>query len=112
MTIPSLPPFYDMYYTKSDGRLLPDAYLYNDQLWQALNIAVTLLNTLVTSTITSSNGVPNQIINNGVVMPSKTAAEITALQPNAALGTLWFNTDLAKLQVKTAAGVIETITST
>lgn len=112
MTIPSLPPFYDMDYAKRDGRLTSAAYLYNDQLWQALNVAIALLNGLVTSTITTTNNVPNQIINNGVVLPSQTTAQITTLQPDAALGTVWFNTDLAKLQVKTASGVVQTITST
>lgn len=114
MTIPSIPPFYDMPYTDpvSDGRLTSESYLYNDQLWQSLNIAVELLNTLITSTITTSGGVPNQIINNGVVFPPKTSAEIATLEPDASVGTVWFNTDLAKLQVKTATGVVQTITST
>lgn len=107
MTIPTLPVFYDMTYTDLDGRLTADSHLYNDQTFQALNLAVTLLNNLITSSI----GANNTITNNGVVFPSKTNTEITALQPAAAIGTVWFNSTLAKLQLKTAAGVIETITS-
>lgn len=106
MTIPTLPTFYDMYYTEKDGRLTADSYLYNDQMFQALNLAVIVLNALVNSAI-----INNTIVNNGVQIPQKTTAEITALEPDAANGTVWFNTNLAKLQVKTAAGVIETITS-
>jgi hypothetical protein len=106
MSIPTLPPFFDMYYTEKNGKLTADGYLYNDQMFQALNLAVILLNGLVNSAI-----INNTIVNNGVQFPQKTTAEITALEPNATDGTVWFNTDLSKLQVKTAAGVIETITS-
>lgn len=108
MTIPKLPVFYDMTYTDLDGRLTADSYLYNDQTFQALNLAVTLLNNLVISSVDATN----TITNDGVVFPNKTTAQITALQSAASLGAAWFNTDLAKLQVKTAPGVIETITST
>jgi hypothetical protein len=107
MTIPTLPSFYDMQYTvPANGRMTADSYLYNDQTFQALNLAVILLNGLVNSAI-----INNTIVNNGVQFPQKTTVEITALEPNAADGTVWFNTNLAKLQVKTASGVIETITS-
>lgn len=106
MTIPALPVFFDMNYTEKDGRLTADSYLYNDQMFQSLNLAVTLLNSLVSSAI-----INNTLVNNGVVFPQKTTAQIMALEPNATDGTVWFNTDVSKLQVKTAAGVIETITS-
>ena len=99
MSIPTLPVFFDMYYTEKNGKLTADGYLYNDQMFQALNLAVILLNGLVSSTIAN-----NTIVNNGVRIPQKTTAEITALEPDADIGTLWFNTNLAKLQVKTAAG--------
>ena len=106
MSIPTLPVFYNMPYTQQNGALTAEAYLYNDQTFQVLNLAVILLNDLVNSAI-----INNTIVNNGVQFPQKTTAEITALEPNAVNGTVWFNTNLAKLQVKTASGVIETITS-
>jgi|WetSurMetagenome_2_1015567.scaffolds.fasta_scaffold75138_2 hypothetical protein len=40
-----------------------------------------------------------------------TTANIVIAEPAAALGTIWFDTNISKLKVKTAAGVIETITS-
>jgi hypothetical protein len=102
-----LPPFFDMIYTKSDGRLAADGYLYNDQMFQVLNLAINLINIMVSSSI-----INNTIVNNGLTPPPFTTAQITALEPNSAIGTIWFNTTLAKLQVKTASGVVETITST
>lgn len=92
MTIPSLPPFYKMNVSEKKGEMTTEYQLYNDQLWQSLNTVI-------------------NYFQNGVVMPSKTTAEITALEPKSAIGTVWFNTTLAKLQVKTASGTIETITS-
>lgn len=106
MTIPTLPAFYNMYYTEKDGSMTPDSYLYNDQMFQSLNLAIILLNGLINSAI-----INDTIVNNGVQFPQFTTAEITALEPDSVNGTVWFNTTLAKLQVKTAAGVIETITS-
>ena len=97
MTIENLPPFYDMKFTIRDGNLTREANMYMDQTFQTLENVVDLLNTFVTV--------------DGITIPNKTTAEITALEPNASLGTMWFNTTLAKLQVKTAAGTIETITS-
>jgi hypothetical protein len=107
MSLPMLPPFFDMIYTKSDGKLAVDGYLYNDQMFQVLNLAINLINTMVSSSISN-----NTIVNNGLTPPAFTTTQITALQPNSAIGTVWFNTTLAKLQVKTATGVVETITST
>ena len=104
--IASLPAFFNMVYTQKDGTLAPDGYLYNDQMFQTLNYAIILLNTLVNSAISN-----NTITNNGVQFPQYTTAEITAIAATAALGTVWFNTTLAKLQVLTASGVVETITS-
>lgn len=107
MTIPTLPAFFDMYYTEKDGRLTADGYLYNDQMFQVLNTALILLNSIINSTV-----INNQTVNNGIQFPQYTTVEIVALEPNSLNGTVWFNTTLAKLQVKTASGVIETITST
>jgi hypothetical protein len=107
MTIPALPAFFDMYYTEKNGKLTADGYLYNDQMFQSLNLAVILLNGLINSAIINGN-----IVNNGVQFPQFTTTQITALVPTAAIGTVWFNTTLAKLQVLTATGVVQTITST
>ena len=51
----------------------------------------------------------NQIIriglsNNGWTVPNLTTAQITQIQDMMPLGTIWFNTDLAKLVVKTGSG--------
>lgn len=110
MTIPNLPAFFDMYYTKEDGRLTPDGYLYNDQMFQALNLALILINSVITSVIENTGG-NTTIVNNGIKFPPFTTAEIVALEPDADNGTVWFNTTLKKLQLKTDTGVIETITS-
>jgi len=107
MALPNLPAFYDMIFTHKDGKLTPDAHLYNDQSFQVLNSAVGVMNSVVTSDVSNNN-----VTINGINPPPKTTAEITALQPAAKVGTIWFNTTLGKLQVKTAAGVVETITST
>lgn len=107
--IDELPVFFDMVYTKEDGRLAPDGYLYNDQTFQTLNQMLFLINSIVLSTSSTTNEIT--MINNGLIAPSKTTAEITAIEPDAPDGTIWFNTNLTKLQVKTASGVVETITS-
>ena len=107
MSLPMLPPFFDMYYTEKNGKLTADGYLYNDQMFQVLNLAVNLMNLLVNSAI-----VNNTIVNNGVQFPQFTTAQITALVSTSAIGTVWFNTTLSKLQVLTATGVVQTITST
>jgi len=115
MSISPLPVFYDMYYVEFDklnpennGRLTTDAYLFNDQTFQVLNYVVTLLNLLVNSAIINNN----TIVNNGIQFPQFTTAQIAALVPTSVIGTVWFNTTLAKLQVLTAPGIVETITST
>lgn len=92
MSIPSLPPFYNMIYTDTEGRMTTESQFYNDQLHQVLDTMV-------------------NFFKNGIPFPLKTTAEITALETSALIGTVWFNTTIAKLQVKTADGVVETITS-
>ena len=94
MALNNLPPYYDILYTKEDGSLTPEANLYNDQTFQVLNDLV------------------NQI-NDGLAMSQKTTTEITTLGDDTSVpnGTIWFDTTASKLKVKTAAGVIDTITS-
>lgn len=102
--IPNLPPFFNMNYTDKEGNLTPNSLLYNDLMWQILNSLVRAFN--------------DNFTNIGLMVPNKTTAEITVLRDDVTVpvGTIWFNTNLAKLQVKTVAGVgsgtIETITST
>ncbi len=110
MPISSLPVFYDMNYVDKSGDMTPEAVLYNDELWQALNLVVRIINSTVTTDISSTTQL-NTITLNGVVFPSKTNAQITALEPTASAGTVWFSTTDAKLKVKTAAATIETIQS-
>jgi hypothetical protein len=45
------------------------------------------------------------------VLPSITAAQSVTLEPSMPVGSVFFNTNTAKLNVKTAAGVIEEIQS-
>jgi hypothetical protein len=105
--IPTLPAFFDMVYTEANGKLAPDGYLYNDQMFQALNALVILVNGLTTSIVQGASDVTI----NGLNPPPKTTAEITALLPSVTNGTMFYNSDLKKLQFKADAGVIETITS-
>jgi len=93
MAFVNLPTFYTMKYVENDGNLTSEAQLYNDQFWQSISPVV------------------DSFIN-GIQFPNKTTAEVTAIEPDSPVGTVWFNTSLAKLQVKTASGTIETITST
>jgi len=106
--ISNLPAFYDMHYTNKEGKLTPEAHSHNDQTFQVLNSTVSLMNSAVDSKIDNTNTAKF----NGLKFPLKTTIEITSLEPNSELGTVWFNTTLAKLQVKTAPGVVQTITST
>lgn len=104
MATPPIPRFYDMPFTQ-EGKLTPQdkikltgqAKIYNDNLSTSLNSLHKLTNTYIS--------------NDGISFPNKTTAEITSLQPAAALGTIWFNTTISKLQVKTAPGIVETISS-
>jgi len=78
-------------YVDNNGYLMPQYQLYNDQLNQALNQGLGI---------------------NGIQATQATTAQITAREPLAAVGSIWFDTTLSKLVVKTAASTIETITST
>lgn len=94
MTVPNLPPFYNMNYTDKDGNLTDESLNYQDQTFQTLNEVVNR-------------------VNDGWQFPSYTNAEITAFgaDTDVAVGTVWFSTDDSKLKVKTAASTIEEIQS-
>ena len=87
--LPDLPRWYNMRYTFEDGTLTSDANFYNDQMNQTLS----------------------KVINNGIVMPSATTAQLTLCRDDVTIpvGTVWFCTDLApngKLVVKTLQAII------
>lgn len=103
-----LSPFYNMPYTTEDRYLTTSAYLYQQQLFQTLDSMIVIINEVV---LTSFNATTESYDYDGLIAPSKTTAEITTLEPDSQDGTIWFNTTLSKLQVKTAAGTVETITS-
>ena len=83
-----LPVYYAMKMIDNAGYPTPAANFFFDNTFQALNK-----------------------FNDGLQTPIKTTAEITQLEPSVPDGTIWFNSSISKLQVKTAPGVIETITS-
>ena len=107
MSLPILPPFYQMKISNPDGYMTSEAILFNDEQSQTLVKAIDLINMIATSFIDNTGLVSY----NGLIAPSFTAAQIATLASSAQLGTIWFNTDSAKLQVLTAPGVVETITS-
>lgn len=86
----NIPVLSNVQFVQSNGYLTSAMQFYNDTLNQSLN---------------------NGLSDNGWTVPQRTTAQITAIEPNMPLGTLWFDTDIAKLKVKTATGVVETITS-
>lgn len=103
MSVSRTPIFIDMQYVETkDGSLTANSLLYNDELNQSLR------------------QVTDQM-NDGLQMPNATTAQIVIYRDDISvpIGTMWFNTNLAKLQVKTlqfdplgpTPGVIETITS-
>jgi len=80
----TLPNFYNMKFTDKDGNMTPDSSLYMDQTFQTLNSIITI---------------------NGIVVPSLTTVQVTALPTTVAIGTLWFNSTLNALQFKGNTGV-------
>lgn len=94
MSIYNFPVFFNMVYTKDDGSLTDEALLYNDQLNQSLQRV-------------------GFFFNNGIGLPHKTnvQAAAAATDDNIPVGAQWFNTDLAKAQIKVTTSTIETITS-
>jgi hypothetical protein len=122
MPVQSLPPFFDMLFTKDEGRLASDGYLYLDQQYQALNNMETMFN-FSTSTLfvnysaLQAVGVTQPALL-GINPPTFTTAQITALysatdaNKKALLptGSIWYNSELDKLQFK-GASAVQTITS-
>lgn len=99
---PKLPAFYNMPWARTDGRMHTEAQLYNDQMFQTMDQLVGYMNVNLTPA--------------GYYVPQATTAIITGYRDdnNVPVGAIWFNTNLSKLQVKTALGspgTIETITS-
>lgn len=114
--IQSLPPFFDMNYTDNKGKMTNDSYMYNDQTFQALNLLINMFNGFAQTTTVDNPTLQAVGINApallGIAPPSFTTTQIGAIEPLVSNGTVFFNTNLEKLQVKTASGVIQTITST
>jgi hypothetical protein len=94
--IPDLPPFFQMRWSSEDGDMTEEALLYMDNSSQTLDALVNSY---------------NFNFNYGMRIPSKTSAEITELSSDAEEGTVWFNSDISKLQVKTGPATMETILS-
>jgi len=112
MSLADLPTFNHSQWTDEKGNMTSEATMYSDEMNQTLIQVITVLNDLLTlQIITDGSQVSGTIVLDGVKIPNKTTAEINTLEPDAALGTLWFDTSIAKLKVKTAAGTVETITS-
>ena len=88
----NIPTLINVKFTDKEGFLTAAMQFYNDQLNQVL-----------------LNGVGQ----NGFTISQLTTADITTLAADTDIpvGTTWFDTDAAKLKVKTAAGTVETITS-
>jgi hypothetical protein len=86
----NIPVFQNVLFVQADGYLTASMQIYFDDLIQTLN---------------------EGLADSGWEAPINTTAQIAAAEPNKPIGTFWFNSNLAKLQVKTAPGVIETIQS-
>jgi len=95
----NVPPFYNFKFVDESGNLTSEAQLFMASINQAM------LGALTNDGWTVPNLATTQIL------PSDPPG-ITQVEPKMPVGTIWFNTTLLKLQVKTAAGVVETITST
>lgn len=115
MSLPKLPPFANQRWIDQQSmELSTGAALYMDEMFQTLNSALILLNLLSDARVITDGSSPRgTVINDALKAPQKTTAEITAFASDTDIpnGTIWFDTDVAKLKVKTASGTIETITS-
>ena len=85
-----IPAYQNVQFTDDKGNLTNVQQIWIDNLIQNLQAALS---------------------DDGWTAPQHTTAEITSLESRMPNGTIWFNSTLAKLQVKTASGVVETITS-
>lgn len=104
-----IPGFLNIQFTESNGYLTAPMRLYNDQLNQSLQNGLSdngwTVPALTTQQIeTASSTVPNGLFVDGVN------------QVGMPVGTIWFDTTISKLKVKTSLtpgpiGTIETITS-
>ncbi len=127
MTITNLPVFFDMIYSKSDGKLAADGYLYNDQMFQSLNNLLMMFNKISSTIFTNISSLEAVGINVpallGINPPSFTTTQITAIVTATYSdgsfvvlpGTIWYNTDINKLQVLvlvSSVRTVQTITST
>ena len=93
MSVAELPIYYDMVFVDTKtGRLSNEAQLWQDQTFQTLDSVV------------------QQFIN-GITIPNFTTAQIGAASPTAAIGTMYFNTDLNAMQFVGNSNVVQTITS-
>lgn len=105
-----IPGFINIKFVQDDGYLTPSMQLYESGLNQAMQGALSnngwTVPALPTTQInTASGSVPNGLAVNGIN------------QTGMPVGTIWFNTTLGKLQVKTSllpapTGTIETLGST
>lgn len=115
MSITDLPNFNNVRWVNKDGMLSSESLLYNDQLYQTLNRAITLINLISDARVVNDGSVnKGTVVNDALKAPQKTTAQITAFASDTSIpnGSIWFDTDVSKLKVKTASGTIETITST
>ena len=85
-----IPTFINVQFVQGDGYLTSPMQLYNDELNQALQ---------------------NGLSDNGWTVPRLTTVQIGLIEPEMPVGTIWFDTDIKKLYVKTGTGVIEQIKS-
>lgn len=75
-----IPSFANVQFVEENGYLTSSMQMYNDELNRILR---------------------NGLSDDGWTVPNLTAAQITQISPEMPAGTLWFNTDLKKLVVKT-----------
>lgn len=113
MPLSSLPPFYKMIVTDKNDSMSADLYMYLDQQFQTLNQLLLLISQLTTTTVSAPNGANNQVVIDGLTIPSKSSADIANLvsSNSVPVGTIWYDTTLNKLKFLTNTG-LETITST